>query len=174
MSDLAEICTKGSIQGEENTVFKNFWLIQIFTETARCQSLHFFLVFPQLWPHFTLKRRPKSKKKYISRTKFSHRAIQILQNQGPSCLDFSGKIRLLFALFWLFFAKKRGLVSRWRVGIIIWPTLFQFYNSWACFCARSFVPALPSFAAITTKGLFNLNPLFQVWLLFQVPRPYIW
>ena len=83
--------------------------------------------------------------------------------KGLSGLNFSGKIRLLLALFWLFFAKKRGVATRWRVGIKISLSLFYQHNFWACFSAKSFVPALPSFAAIGCKGRFFkiLNSIFK-------------
>ena len=77
--------------------------------------------------------------------------------KAVSLLPFQGKIRLLFALLGLFLAGNRIESQIKRVRIKIWHILFYPHSSWASFCNKSLVSALPSFAAIACKKPFRKN-----------------
>ena len=150
---------------EKKTVFRKILESSHFYGNCTLPKFALFFSFcPTLTPFYTMKEAEIEK----TTQNLGIGLSKYCKIKALSCLDFSRKIRLRFALFWLFFSKKRGVITRWRVGIKIWPNLLQFRNSWVCFCAKSFVAALSCFAAITTKSrfFFNFNPLFQVWLLF--------
>ena len=96
---------------ERNTVLKVFWEIPIFTEITPFQNFNFFWNLAQLWGPFTPWRRPKSENQNGSMGKGS--GIGLSENRKiktVSLLPFKWKIGLLFALFWSFLGKKKGVV----------------------------------------------------------------
>ena len=141
-------------QGEQDTVSRIFLKIQIFTEKGRSQSLHFFLVFVQLWGRFCPWRRPKSKKLNISRTKLCHRAIQKLQIQGPILCQFFRKNTITFcpilAVFW--WKKGRGQVLKARNQNVIYPIAVSQF--WGMFQYKKFGSSTSQFCGYRYQRLF--------------------
>ena len=159
MSDVAEICTRGGIQGEGNSVSK------IYGKNEFLQKLHVTKVctFFRFLPNFDLillyEEGQNRKNQIMHPTKFSHWAIQILLNQDPISSQFFRKSTITFCSILAIFGQKEERGHTLKCRNQNWFTLLQSHNSWACFCAKSVVPALPRFFSY-------FNPLFQVWLLF--------
>ena len=144
---------------ERKTVLQKFLENSNFYGNCKLPKFALFFSFcPTLTPFYSMKEAEIEKTKWWIEQNLDIGLSKSRKIKAPSRLHFSGKIRLFFDLFWLIFVKKRGVVTRWRIGIKIWSILLQSHNSWACFCVKSFVPALPSFAATTTKGRFFLIP----------------
>ena len=88
--------------------FRSFWKIQIFTETTRYQSLHFFSIFPKFDPILIYEGCQNKKKQIMHSTKFSHRAIDILLNQGPISSQVFRKNTITFRSILAIFCQKEG------------------------------------------------------------------
>ena len=100
-SNIAEILTRGSALANKNTVWilVLFWMIRVFMEKGRTQSYHYGL---PLTPFFLLKM-VKVEKKYAVCGKTSVIELsKYVKIKSLSPLPFSGKIRLLFAIFRIF------------------------------------------------------------------------
>ena len=96
LGHFVQICTRGSIQGGEDSVSKIFGKFKVLRKLHVTKVCTFFSVFAQLWPHFTPWSRLILKKLIFLGTKFSHRAIQISQNQGPIWSQFFKKNTITF------------------------------------------------------------------------------
>ena len=146
--------------------FKNLWKLQIFTEIGDTQSLTFRSNFD---PRFSLKMTEIEKNKYLRKTlaiePSKYRKIKAL-----SPLAFPRKIRLLFALFWLFLtgnrprSKVKGSKSKFEIAYIsnTVPGHLSVKKVW--------FQHFPVLRLRVPKGRFckNFNLFFQVWLLFPV------
>ena len=87
--------------------FKNFLKIQIFTEIGHSRSLHFCLVFVQLWGRFSPWRKPISKKlKYVAGQNYAIGLSKNRKIKALSCPNFSGKIDYFLSYFGCFLVKK--------------------------------------------------------------------
>ena len=104
--DFAEICTRDSIQGEKNNVWRIIGKFKFLQKREIPKVCTFCNFSPKFDPLFLPEDSGNRKKLNIFKEKTSYRAIQISQNLSPISLNFSGKIQLLFALFRVFFAKK--------------------------------------------------------------------
>ena len=104
---------------------------KIFIKIESFQSLHFLLVFVQLWGHFSPWRRPKSKKLKILWTKLHHRAIQKSQNQGPILSQFFRKNTITFCPLLAIVWWKKGCgntLKAWNQNLT-WPiAVSQFWG----------------------------------------------
>ena len=154
MSDLAEICTRGSIQGEENSVSKFFGKFKFLRELHVTKVCTFFQFLPNLDPILLYEGGQNRKNQTSLWRKFSHRAIQILKNQGPISSQFFRKNTITFCSILAIFCQKerRGHTLKGRNQNLIYPiAVSEFMGMFLCkmFCTR-----IPNFAAITTKGCF--------------------
>ena len=112
LSDLTEICTRGNIQGEENSVSKNFGKFKFLRKLHVTKVCTFFQFLPNFDPILLYEGGQNRKNLIRSGQNLAIGLSKYCKIKVMSCLNFSGKIRLFFALFWLFFAKKRGVVTR--------------------------------------------------------------
>ena len=150
MSDVAESCTRGGIQGEENSVSEVFGKYKFLRKLHVTKVCTFFQFLHNFDPILLYEGGRNRRNQITHWTLFSLKATQILLNQNTitSCS--------ILAIF----CQKEGCPHTLKGRNQNWFTLLQSHNSWACFCAKGFVPALPR------SILFYFKPLFQVWLLF--------
>ena len=127
--------------------FKNFLKIQIFTEIGHSRSLHFCLVFVQLWGRFSPWRKPISKKlNYVAGENYAIGLSENRKIKALSCPNFSGKIDYFLSYFGCFSLNKcRG--QRLKVGIRIWPT----------YCSLTLLGHV-----LVQKGLFQHLPVLRL------------
>ena len=99
-----------------------------------------FKVFVQLWPRFSPRRRPKSKKLNVTRTKLYHSAFQNSKNQGPILSQIFRKNTITFcpilAVFW--WKKRRGHTLRLEIKISL--SLYWSRDSSCLEYAKGLVP----------------------------------
>ena len=84
-------------------------LFQEFFENSnfyRNRTALFFSFCSTLTPFFCMKEAEIEKTKYFLRQNYTIELSKNRKMKALSCPNFSGKIRLLFVLFWQFFAEK--------------------------------------------------------------------
>ena len=132
----------------------------------------FFSFCPTLGPIYPMKEGEIEKNKKIFKL---NSGIWLSKNRKikvVSLLPFKWKIGLLFALFWAFWGKKgagsRVSGSQSKFHLSISPPLFL-----GMFQSKKFCPSTCQFCGYWCQRscFFDFQPLFQFWLLFQVPHP---
>ena len=132
------------VLNNSKTLFKIFLKNSIFHRNTTFPKFVLFLVFAEFWPDFSPWRRPKLKKLNTEGQNYAIGLYEYCKIKALSRPKFSGKIRLLFVLFWLFFGKKkRSVVTCWKVRIKIWHSLFYQHDSWACFSQKILPHSFP-------------------------------
>ena len=168
-SNLAETCTRDSAQGDTNGVLRIFGKFK-FLQKRDIPKV--FTFGPTLTPFFPLKMAKIENNKEMKRL---NSAIGLSKNRKiktVSLVPFQWKLGLLFALFECFLGKIRawsqvkGPESKFDIPIS--PTRFP-----SMFQCKKFDSRTSQFCGYRSQVtcFFNFKPLFQVWLLFWVPRP---
>ena len=87
----------------------------------------------------------------------------------------SGKNTNTFCTIWAILGRKQGGVTIQKVTIKIWHNLYNPHDSWSTSCKNFWLQHF-QFCSYRSQRTFqkNINPDFQVWLLFLVPRLHIW
>ena len=136
---------------ETQTVFEKFWKNSNFYRNERYPK---FTRLVQLSLPFSPWRWPKSKKLNICRRKFSHRALQILQNQSPISSQLFRKNMISFCSILIIFYQKerRGHKLKAQNQNLTYTVLSTRFL--IIFLSKNFVPSTFQFAAIGAKGRF--------------------
>ena len=92
---------------ESKTLFENFFKNSNFYRNRTFPKFApFFSFCPTLTPFFSMKEAEIEHSKYPAGESYAIRLSEYRKIKVASCPNFSGKIRLLFVLFWLFLVKK--------------------------------------------------------------------
>ena len=152
MSDLAEICTRGIIQGEENSVSKIFGKCK-FLRKLHATKVRTFQFLPNVDPIYSMKEVEIEKTKYCRGQNLAIGLSKYRKIKALSPLNFQEKYDYILLYFGYFLPKGgawshvKGSESKFDYPIAV----SQFLGMFPC---KKFVAALPSFAAITIKGRF--------------------
>ena len=129
---------------------------------------------PTLTPCFALNMAEIEKDRYLRGENSAVGPSKYCNMKALSRLNFPGKMRLLFALSWLFFCKKRGVVTCSGVGIKIWSYYCNLAILGHITVQNFWFQHFPVLWLQVTKIIFSKFDLnFQVWLLSLVLRPHI-
>ena len=138
---------------ETQTVFEKFWKNSNFYRNERYPK---FTRLVQLSLPFSPWRWPKSKKLNICRRKFSHRALQILQNQSPISSQLFRKNTISFcSILVIFYQKQRRghklKAQNQNLSYTVLSTRFLIM-----FLSKNFVPSTFQFCGYRCQRSFFL------------------